>query len=71
MIVVTVLVASAAVAVLSYWLAFQNWQAKRNRQRWREQGLCVRCGYDIRGSPDASPELWNASTARARLTCPP
>ena len=51
------------ILVLPYWaiflpLAAATFYYLRNRRRWdrQRQGLCTKCGYDLRATPDRCPE---------------
>ena len=43
------------VILLSVYPAVRGWHAFRGRKRFRE-GLCPKCGYDLRESPEKCPE---------------
>jgi hypothetical protein len=49
---VTMLV--VALSGITLWLTFAHGDAKRHRREG--MGLCGRCGYDLRASPDVCPE---------------
>lgn len=42
----------AAIAIV-YWLERSR---EKRLQRWRDTGCCLKCGYDLRASPDRCPE---------------
>ena len=44
-------------------------RAALSRRRTRAAGLCARCGYDLRASPDRCPEC-GAATAKPTLALP-
>jgi hypothetical protein len=46
-------------AFVSFLATLPDWRARRRRLK----GLCVRCGYDLRGSPDQCPECGAKSNA--------
>ena len=48
------------------WLISRLGRRRVARQR-REAGCCVRCGYDIRATPDACPECGATAAAAARV----
>ena len=50
------------------FLAYRRWAARRRRRLAVEQGLCVMCGYDLRGSPDGGqcPECGTSIPTRGR-----
>ena len=43
----------------TYWLLMPLRRARRDA-RWRRLGLCLACGYDLRGSADRCPECGTA-----------
>jgi hypothetical protein len=43
-------------------LAYLVWRRRRRTQLRRERGQCVRCGYDLRGTPERCPECGAVST---------
>ena len=47
-----------------YWLVLSR--RERFRRKRRQAGLCVRCGYDLRASPDRCPECGEPTPALSR-----
>ena len=49
-------VAGLAVNFVALYVGFSWAHAAELRQKRREKGLCVRCRYDLRGTPRKCPE---------------
>jgi hypothetical protein len=49
-------------SILPLRTAILSWR-RRRRERMREAGLCVRCGYDLRASSGRCPECATAIDA--------
>lgn len=41
---------------LALVMAIVYWCNRPMRERWRREGRCLQCGYDLRASPDRCPE---------------
>jgi hypothetical protein len=48
--------ALALIAVASLSGSFRRYSQRMARRRRRQEGRCVNCGYDLRGSPQRCPE---------------
>jgi hypothetical protein len=59
-----------ALGALPAWALVRRGRCLRSR-RWREQGLCEECGYDLRATPGKCPECGAAKTnARTAVFSP-
>ena len=45
------------------WLMFPSVRRRRLQERWCKEGRCVKCGYDLRGTPDRCPECGHESNS--------
>ncbi|HSI36175.1 MAG: hypothetical protein ACAI43_22710 [Phycisphaerae bacterium] len=60
----------ALIVVLGAWPALR-WRRRRRLRARARAGQCVRCGYDLRGSPGRCPECGTDVTAEAMATARP
>ena len=54
----------ASVACVAAVAPLLAWRRRARRARRVSRGLCVRCGYDLRGTPGACPECGAVVSAR-------
>jgi hypothetical protein len=54
----------SCIASVSAYIAVRRWRADRAMKRGNI-GLCPRCGYDLRASPDRCPECGTIPSAKA------